>query len=539
MSNIIEYNHDARKKLLSGVTKLSNAVVSTLGPFGRNVLFNDNGEVRSTKDGVTVARNITLEDPIENIGCEIVKKAAINSANQAGDGTTTTTLLAHSLVNSGINKLDKGVNATQLKKEIDAAVDEVVSKLKSTSIKVTDQEQLKQIATISSNNDEETGNLIAEALEKVGQDGVVSIEESKTGETKLEVVEGMQFDRGYKSPYFVTNNATMQAVLDEPYIFIYDGIITQAKELLPLLDNVSQKNNSLVIIAEDIEGEALATLIVNKMRGILKVCAVKAPDFGARRTLILEDIAVLTGGTVLSKTKGIKLDKMTAEQFSLHLGRSRTVTVSKDKSTIIDGKGDVDKLIEHAEDIKKQLDTAEVMFEKEQLQQRLAKLSAGVAIVHVGGANEIEMKERKDRVEDALFATKAAIEEGILPGGGVALFNARKGLKSLKTQGSSIVYEALSKPFSQILENAGVENVPGLLYHLETSESEWMGYDLKTNDWVDMKEKGIIDPTKVVRLALENAAAVAGMILITETVIYEKPSDKKKEELSGFTPEMY
>ena len=526
MSKQIEFNNESRKKLLNGVEKLSNAVVSTLGPFGRNVIIEKNGELpQSTKDGVTVAKSITLEDPIENIGAEIVKQAAIKSANDAGDGTTTTTLLAHSLISEGLSKVDKGANATEIKKEIDSAVREVVEELKKMSTEVSSQEQLKQVATISANNDEDAGKLVSTALEKVGRDGVVSIEESKTGETKLETVEGMQFDRGYKSPYFVTNNNNMTAVLEDPYILIYDGNITTAKDMVPVLEGISQKNESLLIVAQDIDGEALALLLVNKIRAGLKVCAVKAPDFGDRRTLLLEDMAVLTGGTVISKEKGFKLEKTTSNQ----LGRATRVVVTKDKTTIIDGKGEQDAIFTRAQEIKEQIDKAESNFQKENLQNRLAKLTSGVAIIHVGGNNEIEMKEYKDRVEDALFATKAAIEQGILPGGGVALFKAREVLKNNKSVGSQIVYRALAKPFSQILTNAGKDDVSYYVYALDSKNDPWTGYDLKTESWVNMKEQGIIDPTRVVRLALENAASVAGTILTTEAVIYSKKEDKKEE----------
>lgn len=528
MNKQIEFNSEARKKLLAGVEKLSNAVVSTLGPFGRNVIIEKNGELpQSTKDGVTVARSISLEDPIENMGAEIVKQAAIKSATQAGDGTTTTTLLAHALISEGMRMIDKGTNATEVKKQIDNAVKTVVASLKSLSQEVTSQDQLEQVATISSNNDEKTGKLVATALEKVGKDGVVSVEESKTGETYLETVEGMQFDRGYKSPFFVTNNSIMQAVLEDPYILIYDGRITTIKELLPILNGVSQENKPLLIVAEDIDGEALSTLLVNKLNGVLKVCAVKAPDFGDRKTILLDDMAILTGGTLISKNKGLTLDKTTIH----HLGRAGKVSVSKEKTTIIDGKGKIEDIEKRAGEIKDQLDKAQSLFEKEILQNRLAKLTSGVAIIYVGGANEIELKEYKDRVEDALFATKAAIEEGILPGGGVALFRARKSIEENADLGSQILHKALAKPFNQILINSGVEGEELYKFNVRLSDHmEWEGYNLKTEAWLDMKEAGVIDPTKVVRLAIENAAAVAGTILTTEAVIFSKPEEKKKEQ---------
>lgn len=526
MNKKIEFNNEARKKLLAGATKLADAVVSTLGPFGRNVIFTENGEIRSTKDGVSVAKQVTLEDPIENMGAELLKQAAIKSATSAGDGTTTTTLLAHAIITEGLSKVDKGANAIEIKKEIDSAVKEVVNELKKIKKDINNESQLQQIATISSNGDETTGKLVATALEKVGRDGVVSIEESKTGETYLEIVEGMQFDRGYLSPYFVTNNNTMQAVLEDPLILIYDGTLTTIKELLPILEAVSQKNESLLIIAENVADEALSTLLVNKVRGVMKVAAVKSPDFGERRTLLLEDLAVLTGGTVISKTKGFRLDKVTVDQ----LGKCTKITITKEKTTIIDGKGQTEKIKERAEEIKNQLDKATSPFEKEKLQERLAKLTSGIAVIYVGGNNDVEMKEYKDRVEDALFATKAAIEEGIVPGGGVALFKARKIIRTNKSVGAQILYRALSKPFKQILENAGKEDVHEYEYKLQSAINDnWLGYNLKKEEWIDMGEVGIIDPFKVVRLALENAASVAGTVLTTEAVIFT-PIEKKKQE---------
>jgi chaperonin GroEL len=542
MSKIIVYNTDARQKLADGVAKLSNAVVTTLGPFGRNVIIEKENELpQSTKDGVTVAKSIKLKDPIENIGAEIVKQAAIRSANTAGDGTTTTTLLANKMVQEGLSEVRAGANAVEIKKGIDKAVKEVVKALKENSKDISSEEQLKQVASISSNNDEFTGNLIAAALEKVGRDGVVSIEESKTGETTLEIVEGIQFDKGYKSPYFVTNNNTMTATLEDPYVLIYDGRIMTAAELLNVLQKVNSENKSLLIVAEDIDGEALATLIVNKMRGIVKVVAVKAPDFGDRRTLLLEDLAIVTGGQVISKEKGLKLDKLNVAQLSAYLGKARTINVSKDKTTVVDGKGTEEAISARAEEIKTQIDTAQSMFEKEKLQERLGKLVGGVAIINVGGNNEIELKEYKDRVEDALFATRAAVEEGVLPGGGAALLYAREAIthreeesNDIKT-GKKIVYSALSSPFITILENAGYTNSNYYLYELgkDALQNTWNGYDLKSETIVDMLKAGILDPTKVTRLAVENAAAVAGTILTTETVVYDEPTKEKKND--GFS----
>ena len=540
MSKIIEYNNDARQKLAEGAKKLSKAVVSTLGPFGRNVIIEKQNELPvSTKDGVTVAKSITLKDPIENIGAEVIKQSAIKAANTAGDGTTTTTLLAYSLIKEGLNKVGEGANAVEIKKGIDAAVKQVVVALKENSKDISSEEQLKQVATISANNDESTGNLIATAIEKVGRDGVVAIEESKTGETTLEVVEGIQFDRGYKSPYFVTNNNTMQAVLEDPFVLIYDGRITAAAELLSVLQKVNSENKSLLIVAEDIDGEALATLIVNKMRGIVKVVAVKAPDFGERKTLILEDLAIVTGGQVISKEKGLKLDKIQPSQLSSYLGQARTVTITKDKTTVIDGKGSEADIDIRANEIKDQIDKAQSFFEKEKLQERLGKLIGGVAIINVGGVNEIDMKEYKDRVEDALFATRAANEEGVLPGGGAALLYARNAITFSKDEsddfktGKKIVFNALSAPFVQILINAGYQNPEYYMYELGVNLDTWNGYDLKSETIVNMLDAGILDPTKVTRLAIENAAAVAGTILTTETVIYEEPIKEKKEDEFG------
>jgi chaperonin GroEL len=418
MSKKIEFGAEARKKIVKGIDTLADAVVSTLGPNGRNVVYVENGMVVSTKDGVSVARQIAkLEDPIEDLGAQLVKQAAIKTSDHAGDGTTTSTLLARELVKGGLNRLNDGANAVEIKRGIDNAVKQVLSSLKTNSEKISSEEQLEQIATISANNDPEIGKLISRAMEKVGREGVVYIEESKTDETYLEVVEGMQFERGYKSPYFVTNNNTMSALLNDVFILIADHRFTQVKELLPILEGVSQKGKSLLIIAEDIDGEALATLIVNKMRGTLKVAAVKAPDFGERRKLILEDIAILTGGTVFDKDKGMKLEKFNWEWF----GEAKTATVTKEKTTIIDGKGTEEVITQRAEELEEQIRKAQTPFEMEKLQERLAKFVGGVALVHVGGSTETEMKEKKDRVDDALHATQCALEDGIVPGGGVKI----------------------------------------------------------------------------------------------------------------------
>mgnify|MGYP003638252899 FL=1 len=527
MSKIIEFGPEARTQLVSGIDKLADAVVATLGPNGRNVVIaNAQGYPQSTKDGVTVAKSISLSDNVEEAGASMVKQAAIKTADVAGDGTTTSTLLTREMIKAGLSHLNNGANAVEIKRGIDVAVKEVIEHLQNTiSENITEENQLEQVATISSNNDPEIGKLIATAMGKVGREGVVYIEESKSGETYLETVEGLQFDRGFKSPYFVTNNTTMSAVLDNPYILIADQRFTQVKELLPILESISGTGRPLLIIAEDIDNEALATLVVNKMRGTLAVCAVKAPEFGDRRKLVLEDIATLTGGEVFTKEKGMKLDKFSWDWF----GEARTVTVTKEQTTIVDGKGGTERIEARIEALQQQIEQAGSPFEVEKLQERLSKFVGGVAIIHVGGNTETEMKEKKDRVDDALNATKAAIEEGIVPGGGSALLYAREGIKE-KNFGSQIVYQACGKPFSQILINAGYEVVKAemLAMNLVESKDIWSGYNLKTEQIENLREAGIIDPTKVTRIALESAASVAGTILLTECVVVEDPADKEK-----------
>jgi chaperonin GroEL len=521
---VIVIGSEARKRLVSGINTLADAVTSTLGPNGRNVVYTDGQSVFSTKDGVTVAKNINyLEDPIEELGIKMIKQAAIKTADNAGDGTTTSTLLAQSMVNAGLNHLNNGSNAVEIKRGIDRAVKQLVESLrKELKEDISSEEQLEQVATISANNDPEIGKMIAEAMKKVGREGVVHVEESKTGETYLETVEGMQFERGYKSPYMVTDNNSMTAILNDVYVLIIDKKVSQVKELLPVLESISQQNKSILVIAEDIEGEALAALIVNKARGILKSAAVKAPDFGDRRKLILEDIAILTGGQVISSEKGMKLEKFD----SSWLGQARSVTISKDTTTIVDGKGDDAKIEARINELMEQIELAKTPFEKEKLQERLAKFVGGISIVHVGGNTETEVKERKDRFDDALHATKAAIEEGIVPGGGVALLHMRD-LIEVNDIGSQIVYEACSAPLKKILSNAGVEQekVYQIMNDIK-NETSWMGYDLQSEKVVNMKEAGIIDPAKVTRTALENAASVAGTILLTECTIVDKPEDK-------------
>ena len=532
MSKIIEFGPEARKKLVTGIDKLANAVTSTLGPNGRNVVIaNQNGYPQSTKDGVTVAKNISLEDPIEELGVQLVKQAAIKTAEGAGDGTTTSTLLAQEMVKAGLTHLNNGVNAVTIKRDIDAAVKDVVAELrKNISQDISAEDQLKQVATISGNNDPEVGELIATAMNKVGREGVVYIEESKSGETYLETVEGMQFDRGYKSHYFVTDNNTMSCTLENAYILIADKRFSSVKELLPILENVGSQGKSLLIIAEDIDGEALATLIVNKMRGTLKVAAVKAPDFGDRRKLILDDIAILTGGEVFSTDKGMKLDRFDAKWF----GQAQLVTITKDETTIVDGRGESERIQARIEELQLQIEKAKTPFEQEKLQERLAQFVGGVAIVHVGGNTETEVKEKKDRVDDALQATKAAIEEGIVPGGGAALLYAREAIKNRKSVGGQIVYQACGAPFMKILTNAGfVEQESYYLVNKLGGNDNWKGYNLVSEKFVNMKEAGIIDPTKVTRCAIQNAASVAGTILLTECTVVDKPEEKKQDDMMG------
>jgi len=531
MNKQIVFNQEAKTSLLRGVTKLSDAVTATLGPNGRNVIIeNQGGNPTSTKDGVTVAKSISLKDPIENVGAQILKQAAIKTAELAGDGTTTTTLLASTMIEYGFDAIKAGSNAVEVKRGIEKASKELITHLKSISQDITSDDQIHQVAVISANGDEEMGTLISEAMNKVGVDGVVTVEESRIGETSLEIVEGIQFDKGYKSLYFVTNNDTMTATLDKPQILLYNGRLTQVKELLPLLEGCSQAQKSLLIIAEDIDGEALSALIVNKMRGILKVCAVKAPDFGDRRLHILEDIATVTGGTVVTPEKGMKLEKFDTKW----LGEARLINVAKEATTIVDGKGDVDQIEQRIDELKAQIDKAQSFFEIEKLQERLAKLSGGVAVISIGAATEVEMKEKKDRLDDALHATKAALQEGIIAGGGSALIHARRKLNTeYETTdlelGRQIVRKACLAPFTKILTNAGYEEIDtwDLVNNVNKAEST-DGYDLKSKSVVNLIDAGIIDPTKVTRLALENAVSVAGTILITEAIVYEEPEKDKQ-----------
>jgi len=536
MSKRVEFSNQARLRLLAGVEQLANAVTSTLGPNGRNVIIEQSaGNPTSTKDGVTVAKAMELEDTIENMGAQLVKQASIKTADGAGDGTTTSTLLAYEIYREGLEYLDSH-NAVDISRGVAKATKGVVEYLEKQAREITDENQLRQVATISANNDPEVGELIAAAMDKVGRDGVVTIEESRTGETYLETVEGMQFNRGYKSIYFVTDNNSMTAGLTNPLVLITDKKVTAAKELLPILEACSAQNKALLIIADDIDGEALSTLVVNKMRGILQVVAVKAPEFGDRKKAILEDIATLTGGQVVSAEKGMRLEKFNTDW----LGSARKVTIGKEETTIVDGKGTSEAIQERVEEIKAMIDNSKSPFEKESLQDRLGRLIGGVAIVYVGGQSELEMKEKKDRVEDALHATKAALQEGILPGGGIALLNAGRFLDSNKGDlhfantstkiGYNILLQAINKPFFKILTNAGysTEHCDGIKAKVLDTGNPWQGFNLRTEEYVDMFEEGIIDPAKVTRLALENAASIAGTMLTTECVISnlkEKSSD--------------
>ena len=530
MSKIISFDREAKQKLQAGIEKVNKAVATTMGPFGRNVLIEkEHGEVSSTKDGVTVAKTITLEDPIENMGATVIKQAAQKTVDAAGDGTTTSTVLAYSIASQALNATSHAsTNATQIKRGIEAAVKEVVAELKAMSVDITGEEQIKQVATLSANGDTEIGELVATALDKVGRDGVVTVEESRSGETSLEVVEGLQFDRGYKSHYFVTDNTSMSAVLTDPLILIYDKKISTIKDLLPLLEKVSAEQKSLLVIAEDIEGEALATLVMNKGRGALKVAAVKAPGFGDLRNQMLEDMAILTGATVISTERGMSLAKLNMDW----LGKARVVTVGKETTTIVDGKGDADKIEERIMSLKTQLDKETTPYNVERLQERLGKLVGGVAIINVGGGTEIEMKEKKDRLDDALQATKAALEEGVLPGAGMALFNAKFSIterdKTDFGKGKQIIFQACNTPLKQILTNAGESYSDWYLKALK-ADATYVP-DINGEEMIDAFEAGIIDPTKVVRCSLENAAHAAVTLLMTECVIHDKPTDKKKSD---------
>ena len=527
MAKEIKYDVEARGGLKRGVDKLANAVKVTLGPKGRNVVIEKKfGAPTVTKDGVTVAKEIELENKMEDVGAQMVKEVASKTSDVAGDGTTTATVLAQALVTEGLKNVTAGANPMSIKRGIDAAAAVVVDSLKAQSKDLPDSTQIANVATISSNDDREIGDKIAEAMEKVGKDGVITVEDSKTAETYLETVEGMQFDRGYLSPYFVTNSESMDAELEDPYILIHDKKISNMKDLLSLLEKVVQTGKPVVIIAEDIEGEALATLVVNKLRGTFKVLAVKAPGFGDRRKAMLEDIAVLTGATVISEDAGYKLDNAAIE----YLGTAKRVISDKDNTTIVDGSGSSDAIKARINELKVQIDKTSSDYDREKLQERLAKLSGGVAVINVGAATEVEMKEKKARVEDALHATRAAVEEGIIPGGGVALLRAIPALSKVKVDedqqvGVDIVVRALEAPVRQICENAGVESSI-VVQNIKDKKGDH-GYDARNGEYVKMFEAGIIDPTKVARVAVQMAASIAGMILTTEVAVTEIPEDDK------------
>ena len=527
MAKEITYSLEARGSLKAGVDKLANAVRVTLGPKGRNVVIEKKfGAPTVTKDGVTVAKEIELEDNLENVGAQMVREVASKTSDVAGDGTTTATVLAQSIVNEGIKNVTAGANPMAIKRGIDAARDAIVDAIQGQSKDLPDSQQIAQVATISANDDTEIGERIAEAMEKVGKDGVITVEESKTAETFLETVEGMQFDRGYLSPYFVTNSESMDAEMEDPYVLIHDKKISNMKDLLPLLEKVVQTGKPVVIIAEDIEGEALATLVVNKLRGTFKVLAVKAPGFGDRRKAMLEDIAVLTGATVISEDAGYKLENANLD----YLGTAKRIVSDKDNTTVVDGGGTADAIKARINEIKVQVDKTTSDYDREKLQERLAKLSGGVAVINVGAATEVEMKEKKARVEDALHATRAAVEEGIVPGGGVALLRSIPALDKVKVEdeqqvGVRIMRRALEEPIRQIVANAGSE--PAIVVQKVRDGKGDYGWDARNGEYVKMFEAGIIDPAKVARVAVENAASIAGMVLITEAAVTEIPEEDK------------
>ncbi len=527
MAKIITYNTEAREALKKGVDQLANAVKVTLGPKGRNVIIDKKyGAPHITKDGVTVAKEVELEDAAENLGAQLVKEVASKTGDQAGDGTTTATVLAQAIVGVGLKNVTAGANPMDLKRGIDKAVAAVVAEIKNQSEVVgNDYDKIEQVATISANNDAEIGKLIADAMRKVSKDGVITIGEAKGMDTTIDVVQGMQFDRGYISPYFVTNTETMEVEMDKPYILIYDKKISNLKELLPVLEPAVQSGRPLLIIAEDVDSEALTTLVVNRLRAQLKICAVKAPGFGDRRKEMLEDIAILTGGTVISEEKGIKLENATIDM----LGTAESITINKDNTTIVNGAGDKEAIAARVAQIKAQIAATKSTYDKEKLQERLAKLAGGVAQLNVGAASEVEMKEKKDRVDDALSATRAAIEEGIVPGGGVAYIRAQKALDGLKGEnedeqtGIEIVRRAIEEPLRQIVTNAGKEGAV-VVDKVRAGEGDF-GYNARKDTYENLRAAGVVDPAKVTRVALENAASIAGMFLTTECVIVDKKEE--------------
>jgi len=524
MAKNIDYNTEARAKLKSGVDNLADAVKVTLGPKGRNVVIDKKfGAPTITKDGVTVAKEIELEDAVENMGAQMVKEVASKTSDIAGDGTTTATVLAQSIVSEGLKNVTAGANPMDIKRGIDKAVVQVLDYLKKLSKEVSKKEEISQVGTISANNDSSIGNLISDAMDKVGNEGVITVEEAKGMDTYLETVEGMQFDRGYLSPYFVTNAENMEVELENPMILLHEKKISNMKELLPVLEKVVQAGKSLLIIAEDVEGEALATLVMNKLRGSFKVAAVKAPGFGDRRKEMMQDIAILTGATVISEDQGYKLENATLS----YLGEARTVSIDKDNTTIVEGKGEQDAVLARVNEIKVQIEKTSSDYDREKLQERLAKLSGGVAVLNIGAATEVEMKEKKARVEDALHATRAAVKEGIVPGGGVALLRAIDSIKTDKMEddeaiGADILMKSLEGPIRQIIANAGLE--PSVIVNeIKNNKSKSYGFDARAEKYNDMIKSGIIDPTLVTRTAVQNAASVAGLLLTTEAVISDKP----------------
>lgn len=528
-SKLIAYESEARNGLKRGVDKLANAVKVTLGPKGRNVILEKKfGAPTVTKDGVSVAKEIELEDPIENMGAQMVREVASKTSDVAGDGTTTATVLAQAIFREGLKNVVAGANPMDLKRGVDIAVTKVVEYLKSQSKEVEGREEIAQVGSISANNDPTIGNLIADAMEKVGKDGVITVEEAKGTETTMEVVEGMQFDRGYLSPYFITNAESMEAVLEDPYILIHDKKISAMKDLLPVLEKVAQQGKGLLIIAEEVEGEALATLVVNKLRGTLRVAAVKAPGFGDRRKAMLEDIVILTGGTVISEEQGYKLENATLD----YLGKAKTVKIDKDNTTIVEGSAKKEDIKKRINEIKQQIEKTTSDYDKEKLQERLAKLSGGVAVLKIGASTEVEMKEKKARVEDALHATRAAVEEGIVTGGGVAFVRAISILENLKgenldqTTGINIIKKALEEPLKQIVNNAGLEGSV-VLNEVIKNKADY-GFNAATEKYEALIKAGVIDPTKVTRTALENAASVSALLLTTEAVVFEKKEQEKQ-----------
>lgn len=526
MAKQLFFNTDARDRLKKGVDALADAVKVTLGPKGRNVIIDKKfGAPTITKDGVSVAKEIELAEPIENMGAQLVKEVASKTADNAGDGTTTATVLAQSIFGVGIKNVAAGANPMDLKRGIDKAVAAVVAQLKADSKHISTSKEIAQVATVSANNDEEIGKMISDAMDKVGKDGVITVEEAKGTETDVKTVEGMQFDRGYLSPYFVTNTEKMEVELDQPYILIYDKKISSMKELLPILEPIAQTGKPLLIIAEDVDGEALATLVVNKIRGALKVAAVKAPGFGDRRKAMLEDIAVLTGGTVISEERGFKLENATPEM----LGRAEKINIDKDNTTVVNGAGDSPTIKGRISEIKAQIEKTTSDYDREKLQERLAKLSGGVAILYIGAATEVEMKEKKDRVDDALHATRAAVQEGVVVGGGVALIRASEALNDLKGEnedqdtGINIIRQAIESPLRTIVSNAGGE--PSVVINKIREQKGNYGYNARTDVYEDLFAAGVIDPTKVTRLALENAASIAALLLTTECVVADVKED--------------